>query len=79
MLQDGHNSRSYTLNMLKTPVRDGLGFAKNAHAKTQAQLSAEEEVGRSSLRHRRYEKDMKKIEKDTMLWEATGVWSAQLG
>lgn len=35
---------SYTLNMLKTPVRDSLGFSKNSHAKKQAQLSAEEEV-----------------------------------
>eukprot|EP00434_Breviolum_minutum_P014672 symbB.v1.2.012939.t1/scaffold904.1/size155000/13 len=35
---------SYTLNMLKTPVRDSLGFSKNSHAKKQAQLSAEEEA-----------------------------------
>ncbi|CAK9079569.1 unnamed protein product [Durusdinium trenchii] len=35
---------SYTLSMLKTPVRDGLGFSKNSYAKRQAQLSADEEA-----------------------------------
>lgn len=40
--REDHSMLSYTLSVLKAPVRDSLGFAKNDLARAQAMLSLEE-------------------------------------